>query len=141
MTVSKMTPAMIAELKAASPIYDALAQELADKWGIPLHSVRAAAVITEGVEYRRSPTPSEESPGRKSRSKKAEGATQMPKNSSGEIKDYTILSAKGQAALAKEVKEYITMGWSPFGGVSAAAFGISPVGGNQYIQAMVKYFR
>ena len=52
---------------------------------------------------------------------------------------YKILSAKVQAGLDKEVNEYIKMGWQPLGGVSAAAFGISPVGGNQYIQAMVKY--
>ena len=52
---------------------------------------------------------------------------------------YKILSAKTQAVLDQEVNKYIKMGWQPLGGVSAAAFGISPVGGNQYIQAMVKY--
>lgn len=38
-----------------------------------------------------------------------------------------------------ERAEYIKNGWHPLGGVSAAAFGISPVAGNQYIQAVVKY--
>lgn len=54
-------------------------------------------------------------------------------------KKYTILSAKTQAELSQNVKKYIALGWQPLGGVSAAAFGISPVGGNQYIQAMVVY--
>jgi hypothetical protein len=54
-------------------------------------------------------------------------------------KDYVILSSKGQAHLAVQVKQYIKMGYQPLGGVSAAAFGISPVGGNQYIQAVVRY--
>lgn len=54
-------------------------------------------------------------------------------------KKYIILSGKTQAYLAQEVSKHIKMGWQPFGGVSAAAFGISPVGGNQYIQAMVVY--
>lgn len=52
---------------------------------------------------------------------------------------YEILSAKTQAGLNVEVRNKIKKGWIPLGGVSAAAFGISPVGGNQYIQAMVKY--
>lgn len=54
-------------------------------------------------------------------------------------KEYKILSGKTQAALNQEVRNYIKTGWEPLGGVSAAAFGISPVGGNQYIQAMVRY--
>lgn len=52
---------------------------------------------------------------------------------------YTILSGKTQAVLSAEVNQYIRMGWQPIGAVGAAAFGLSPVGGNQYIQAMVKY--
>ena len=54
-------------------------------------------------------------------------------------KQYTIISGKTQAFLSQEINKYIKMGWQPLGGVSAAAFGISPVGGNQYIQAMVVY--
>lgn len=54
-------------------------------------------------------------------------------------KRYKILSGKTQAVLDVEVNNYIKNGWEPLGGISAAAFGISPVGGNQYIQAMVKY--
>jgi hypothetical protein len=52
---------------------------------------------------------------------------------------YTILSGKTQAYLSAEVNKYMKQGWQPYGGVSAAAFGISPVAGNQYIQAMVIY--
>ena len=54
-------------------------------------------------------------------------------------KKYKILSGKTQAYLDEEVNRYIKNGWHPLGGVSAAAFGISPVAGNQYIQAVVKY--
>lgn len=54
------------------------------------------------------------------------------------IVNYKIVSGKTQLELQREVKDSIKMGWVPLGGVSAAAFGMSPVGGNQYIQAMVK---
>lgn len=54
-------------------------------------------------------------------------------------KDYRILSDKTQAGLQQKVNIDIKRGYVPFGGVSAAAFGISPVGGNQYLQAMIKY--
>lgn len=54
-------------------------------------------------------------------------------------KDYVILSGKTQAYLSQEVNKYLKRGWQPLGGVSAAAFGVSPVAGNQYIQAMVIY--
>lgn len=54
-------------------------------------------------------------------------------------KSYTIVSGKTQAVVIEEVVNRLRYGWVPLGGISAAAFGISPVGGNQYIQAMVKY--
>ena len=54
-------------------------------------------------------------------------------------KKYTIIAGKTQAYLEQEVRKMMKLGWQPFGGVSAAAFGVSPVGGNQYIQAMVQY--
>ena len=57
----------------------------------------------------------------------------------GEIDDYTVVKGKTSAELVQNVKEKMRSGWQPFGAVGAAAFGISPVGGNQYIQAMVKY--
>ena len=41
--------------------------------------------------------------------------------------------------LINEVSKYMSDGWIPYGGVSAAAFGMSPVGGNQYIQALVRF--
>ena len=53
--------------------------------------------------------------------------------------DYVILSSKTQGGLTQEVLKYMSIGWVPLGGVSAAAFGVSPIAGNQYIQAMVKY--
>lgn len=52
---------------------------------------------------------------------------------------YEILSSKTQVDLRMQVNNKMQEGWVPFGGVSAAAFGVSPVAGNQYIQAMVKY--
>ena len=52
-------------------------------------------------------------------------------------KHYMIVSSKTQAHLQQEVNKFMKQGWQPFGGVGAAAFGISPVAGNQYIQAMV----
>ncbi len=54
-------------------------------------------------------------------------------------KSYMIVSSKTQAGLAQDINKWIKRGWQPYGGVGAAAFGISPVGGNQYIQAMVLY--
>jgi hypothetical protein len=55
------------------------------------------------------------------------------------VDDYMILSHKTQAGLTMEVQKWIKMRWQPFGAPGAAAFGISPVGGNQYFQAVVKY--
>ena len=54
-------------------------------------------------------------------------------------KRYMIVSSKTQAGLQQDINKYIKIGWQPYGGVGAAAFGISPVAGNQYIQAMVLY--
>ncbi len=54
------------------------------------------------------------------------------------ITGYTILSNKTEAGLELEVRKRLNMGWEPSGGVSAAAFGISPVGGNRFVQAMIK---
>ena len=55
------------------------------------------------------------------------------------IKKYTILQSKGITHLEQEIEKAMSLGWQPLGGVSAAAFGSSPVGGNKYIQAMVIY--
>ncbi len=54
-------------------------------------------------------------------------------------RNYRIVAGKTRSVLESDVNSMMTIGWQPLGGVSAAAFGISPVGGNQYIQAMVKY--
>jgi hypothetical protein len=42
--------------------------------------------------------------------------------------------------LVTEVKQLMEYGWVPYGGVSYAAAGMSPIGntGNSFIQAMVK---
>jgi hypothetical protein len=125
---------MITELKACSPIHNELAQELADKWGVSIHTVRAAAVRTEGVEYVRLPHNDASPP-----AQPVPPVQVIRSADAGCIADYMILSAKTQAALAQDVRKWIGVGWTPFGGVSAAAFGMSPVGGNQYLQAMVKY--
>lgn len=58
---------------------------------------------------------------------------------SNKITDYTVLREKSMGHLISQVKVHMKKGWVPFGGVSAAAFGIAPVGGNSYIQALVKY--
>ena len=60
-------------------------------------------------------------------------------NTTKTIIAYEILSAKTQSNLANAVAMKMKSGWQPLGGVSAAAFGMAPVGGNQYIQAMVLY--
>ena len=57
----------------------------------------------------------------------------------GNIDDYKVVKGKTRAELEENVKKWMRSGWQPFGAVGAAAFGVSPVGGNQYIQAMVKY--
>ncbi len=52
--------------------------------------------------------------------------------------DYIILSDKLEGALTSQVCKFMKMGYVPLGGISAAAFGASPVGGNRFVQAMVK---
>jgi hypothetical protein len=125
---------MIAELKASSPIHNDLAQQLAEKWGVSIHAVRAAAVRTDGVEYIRLPQ-SEAA----ELSSSASATEPSIKANAKRVVDYMILSSKTQAALAQDVRQWIGLGWMPLGGVASAAFGMSPVGGNQYLQAMVKY--
>ncbi len=53
----------------------------------------------------------------------------------GSSTDYTILDHKTEGGLILEVKKYLSWGWEPIGGVSAAAFGMSPIGGNRFVQA------
>ena len=62
-------------------------------------------------------------------------------NFSLQITDYMIVRGKFRAELESEVRSKMREGWVPFGGVSAAAFGISTIGGNSFIQAMVRYRR
>lgn len=56
-----------------------------------------------------------------------------------EISSYRIERAKTEFELQQKVERAIKLGWQPFGGVGAAAFGVSPVGGNSFMQALVKY--
>ena len=54
------------------------------------------------------------------------------------VSEYIIVSHKTQAGLMFEVQKLLPT-WQPLGGPGAAAFGISPIGGNNYFQALVKY--
>lgn len=56
-----------------------------------------------------------------------------------QIREYRILSDKSEEGLSSRVSTLLEDGWEPFGGVSFAALGMSPVGGNRFIQAIVKY--
>ena len=55
------------------------------------------------------------------------------------ISYYQIVSAKTKAELTQKVNDEMKRGWYPYGGVSFAALGMSPVGGNQFIQAVVRF--
>tara|TARA_Y100000746_G_C15182275_1_gene317833 strand:- start:408 stop:584 length:177 start_codon:yes stop_codon:yes gene_type:complete len=55
------------------------------------------------------------------------------------VSEYKVIREKTEILLAQKVNRAIRQGWEPIGGISAAAFGISPVGGNSFIQALVKY--
>ena len=59
--------------------------------------------------------------------------------SSREITDYIVVKGKSSAEVEKNVNKKMREGWHLYGSVGAAAFGMSPTGGNQYIQAMVKF--
>lgn len=67
-----------------------------------------------------------------------EGIITEVRNTNRTIIDYMIISDKTQSGLNMEVQKWLPS-WQPFGGAGAAAFGISPIGGNQYFQAIVKY--
>ena len=55
------------------------------------------------------------------------------------IVQYTILREKVAGNLASEVNKHIKMGWSPIGGVTGVAFGMSTHGGNSFAQALAKF--
>ncbi len=54
------------------------------------------------------------------------------------ITDNKIFTAKFESQLVFQVNEAIKEGWLPYGGVAFMATGMSVVGGNSFIQAMVK---
>ena len=56
-----------------------------------------------------------------------------------QIARYTVVSGKTRQELTNKVGAHLRKGWVPLGGVAAAAFGMSPMGGNSYAQAMVQY--
>ncbi len=58
---------------------------------------------------------------------------------SKEVTNYKILRDKTETGLQQKVNVQLRQGWVPTGGICAAAFGMSPVGGNSFLQAMVKY--
>jgi hypothetical protein len=55
------------------------------------------------------------------------------------VSEYQVIREKTEIVLQQKVNRLIRQGWEPIGGISAAAFGVSPVGGNSFLQAMVKY--
>ena len=55
------------------------------------------------------------------------------------ISQYTVIREKYEHELIKKVNEHMNGGWVPYGGVSYAAAGVSIIGGNSFIQAMVKF--
>ena len=56
-----------------------------------------------------------------------------------QIDRYVVVNGKTRQDLENKVHKHLRQGWVPLGGVAAAAFGMSPMGGNSYVQAMVKY--
>ena len=52
------------------------------------------------------------------------------------IADYMILSETSDSELAKKVREYISEGWEPLGGVSYGSSHFSAV--EVFVQAMIK---
>ena len=74
-------------------------------------------------------------------SKKTKVSSSSSNNSivqAAKIVDYQALRDKTLSGLEAKVKAEMRKGWVPYGGVAAAAFGISPTGGNSFIQAVVK---
>ena len=55
------------------------------------------------------------------------------------ILDYKIERAKTEIELEQKVNRALRSGWEPIGGIATASFGASPIGGNSFIQALVKY--
>ena len=56
------------------------------------------------------------------------------------ITRYDVIRKKHLSELVQSVRNLIKLGWTPLGGVSFVAAGMSPIGdtGNSFIQAMVK---
>tara|TARA_Y100001935_G_C17288864_1_gene502050 strand:+ start:191 stop:745 length:555 start_codon:yes stop_codon:yes gene_type:complete len=78
---------------------------------------------------------------KKTRVSSSSSSSSSSNNSIGQaakIVDYKALRDKTLSGLEVKVKAEMRKGWVPYGGVAAAAFGISPTGGNSFIQAVVK---
>ena len=56
-----------------------------------------------------------------------------------QIDHYKVVKGKTLNDLQGQVSKFMRRGYVPLGGVAAAAFGMAPMGGNSYVQAMVKY--
>lgn len=125
------TPHMIEELKRNQPITPDRAEHFSGVWGI---STKAISEICFENDIGWGECMDEVEPDDSHLKQQTLAGKKAEK-----VIDYIVLSSKTQAGLVREVKEYISIGFHPIGGVSAAAFGVSPVGGNQYIQAMAKY--
>ena len=55
------------------------------------------------------------------------------------ISEYKVLREKNLFNLEVEVNKAIKKGWSPIGGISGIAFGMSTHGGNSFAQALAKF--
>lgn len=60
-------------------------------------------------------------------------------NPNMQISGYKLAGAKTKAELQQIVNAHIKDRWFPWGGAGFAALGMSPMGGNQYFQALVKF--
>jgi len=55
------------------------------------------------------------------------------------VSGYMVVSEKLIYDISEKVNRKIAEGWEPLGGIGFAALGASPIGGNAYIQSMIKY--
>ena len=83
-------------------------------------------------------------PSKSGSSKPKKQGTKSKKSSSAimeqamNVIDYQVVRDKTLSGLEAKVKAEMRRGWIPYGGVGSAAFGMSPLGGNSFMQAVVK---
>ena len=121
-------------LKQCTVVTQADAKRIADQTGASLRVIIARAAANGNYV----PNGQTAAKSARSTSKTQSSASATSEQPSHEISDYRIASHKTEADVTQEVNSMLKLGWRPLGGVAAAAFGMSPIGGNHYIQAMVK---